>query len=164
MTTGFSGPAPVEHPRKLCRHTPSSYRSIRSYEARASLPPPDGGRLPPPQKKTWFKNHRRPGWGMNDGPSNRYESSLETFSVKVSGRWTTVRLEAELMAALRDVALAEGCDIGDICTRLAEHRRSGSLTSSLRLYILRHFQERAGEQVALGPTSELAGALDPERR
>ncbi len=68
------------------------------------------------------------------------------------------------MAALKDVALAEGCDIGDICTRLAEHRRSGSLTSSLRLYILRHFQERAGEQVALGPSSELARELDAARR
>src|SRR5437870_3750458 len=45
---------------------------------------------------------------MNDAPLSRYESSLETYSVKVSGRWTTVRLESELMAALKDVALAKG--------------------------------------------------------
>jgi predicted DNA-binding ribbon-helix-helix protein len=101
---------------------------------------------------------------MSDAPSNRYESSLETYSVKVAGRWTTVRLEAELMEALRDVALAESCDIGDICTRLAQDRRQGSLTSALRLYVLRHFQERAGEPVALGTSSELAREIEAARR
>lgn len=101
---------------------------------------------------------------MSDTPSNRYESSLETYSVKVAGRWTTVRLEAELMAALKDVALAEGCEIGDICTQLAQHRRQGSLTSALRLYILKHYRERAGQQVALGPSSDLAREIETFRR
>lgn len=101
---------------------------------------------------------------MSDAPSNRYESSLETYSVKVAGRWTTVRLEAELMTALREVALTEGCEIGDICTRLSQYRRQGSLTSALRLYILKHFQERAGAQMTLGPSSELARELEAARR
>ena len=101
---------------------------------------------------------------MNDGPSNRYESSLETYSVKVAGRWTTVRLEAELMAALKDVALAEGCEIGDICTRLAKDRRHGSLTSALRLYILKHYRDRAHQRLALGPSSDLARELEAARR
>ncbi len=98
---------------------------------------------------------------MNDG---RYESSLETYSVKVAGRWTTVRLEAELMAALKDVALAEGCEIGDICTRLAEHRRQGSLTSALRLYILKHYRDRAAKHLAVGPPSDLAREIENFRR
>jgi predicted DNA-binding ribbon-helix-helix protein len=101
---------------------------------------------------------------MSDAPSNRYETSLETYSIKVAGRWTTVRLESELMAALKDVALAEGCEIGDICTRLAQHRRQGSLTSALRLYVLKHYRERAGQRQALGPSSELAKELESFRR
>jgi predicted DNA-binding ribbon-helix-helix protein len=101
---------------------------------------------------------------MNDTPSSRYETSLETYSVKVSGRWTTVRLESELMAALKDVALAEGCEVGDICTRLAQQRKHGSLTSALRLYILKHYRERAGDRITLGPASELAKELDSFRR
>ncbi len=95
--------------------------------------------------------------------SSRYESSLETYSVKVAGRWTTVRLEAELMAALKDVALAEGCDISDICTRLSEQRRHGSLTSALRLYILKHYRDRAGQRLH-GSSSELAKEIEAFRR
>ena len=101
---------------------------------------------------------------MSDTPSSRYESSLETYSIKVAGRWTTVRLESELMAALKDVALAEGCDIADICTRLAQERRQGSLTSALRLYILKHYRERAGHNLGLSPSTELAKELEAFRR
>jgi len=101
---------------------------------------------------------------MSDLPSQRFESSLETYSVKIAGRWTTVRLESELMAALKDVALAEGSDVSDICTRLAEGRRQGSLTSALRLYVLKHYRERARQSVRLGPTSELAKELEAFRR
>jgi predicted DNA-binding ribbon-helix-helix protein len=101
---------------------------------------------------------------MSDAPSNRYETSLETYSIKVSGRWTTVRLESELMAALKDVALAEGREIGDICTELAQHRRQGSLTSALRLYVLKHYRERAGQRLTVGPASELAKEIEGFRR
>ena len=101
---------------------------------------------------------------MRDAASSRYESSLETYSVKVGGRWTTVRLESELMAALKDVALAEGFEIGEICTRLAEGRKHGSLTSALRLYVLQHYRERARQGIALGPSSELAKELEAFRR
>jgi predicted DNA-binding ribbon-helix-helix protein len=101
---------------------------------------------------------------MSDTPSSRYETSLETYSVKVAGRWTTVRLESELMAALKDVALAEGCEIADICTRLAQERKQGSLTSALRLYILKHYRERAGDRLTMGPGAELAKELETFRR
>jgi predicted DNA-binding ribbon-helix-helix protein len=101
---------------------------------------------------------------MTDTPSSRYETSLETYSIKVAGRWTTVRLESELMAALKDVALAEGCEIADICTRLALQRKHGSLTSALRLYILKHYRERAGDRAGLGPSSELAKEIEAFRR
>src|SRR5579862_6440164 len=101
---------------------------------------------------------------MDNQSSPRFESSLETYSVKISGRWTTVRLEVELMSALKDVALAEGCDIGDICTRLARGRRQGSLTSALRLYILRHYRDRSAAQLRPGPSSEIARELEAFRR
>jgi predicted DNA-binding ribbon-helix-helix protein len=101
---------------------------------------------------------------LSDLPSQRFESSLETYSVKIGGRWTTVRLEVELMAALKDVALAEGSDVADICTRLAQGRRQGSLTSALRLYVLKHYRDRARQSVRLGPASELAKELEAFRR
>jgi predicted DNA-binding ribbon-helix-helix protein len=94
----------------------------------------------------------------------RFESSLETYSVKIAGRWTTIRLEAELMAALKDVALAEGVEIAEICTRLSQQRKQGSLTSALRLYVLKHYRDRAAQRMVRGASSELARELDAFRR
>ncbi len=94
----------------------------------------------------------------------RFESSLETYSVKIGGRWTTVRLEAELMVALREVALAEGTEIAEICTRLSRQRKQGSLTSALRLYILKHYRDRAGPALLRTPSSELAKELEAFRK
>ncbi|MBV8167029.1 MAG: ribbon-helix-helix domain-containing protein [Alphaproteobacteria bacterium] len=93
---------------------------------------------------------------MSEPPSTRYETSLETYSVKVAGRWTTIRLEAELMAALKQVALAEACDIADICTYLAQMRRSGSLTSAIRLYVVQHYRRRTAQRPAPRRDSALA--------
>jgi predicted DNA-binding ribbon-helix-helix protein len=101
---------------------------------------------------------------MSEAFSSRYETSLETYSVKVAGRWTTVRLEAELMEALKDVALAEGGSITEICTRLAQDRKQGSLTSALRLHILKHYREQANQRAVAGPSSELAKELETFRR
>src|SRR3954466_780440 len=101
---------------------------------------------------------------MSEPVSTRYETSLETYSVKVGGRWTTVRLEAALMEALKDVALAEGCSIAEICTRLAQDRKQGSLTSALRLHILKHYRDQANQHSAAGPSSELAKELETFRR
>lgn len=101
---------------------------------------------------------------MSDEPQNRYESSLETYSVKVAGRWTTVRLEAELMAALKQIALSEGCEISDICTRVAGERRTGSLTSALRLYVVRYYRERTTRRLALANSSGLAREVELTRR
>ncbi len=95
----------------------------------------------------------------SDARSGRYESSLETYSVKVAGRWTTVRLEPAMMIALKQVALAEGGDIGEICTRLARDRRRGSLASAVRLYVLKHYRDRAGEWMGPGPWVDAASAL-----
>jgi hypothetical protein len=65
------------------------------------------------------------------------------------------------MAALREIALAEGTDVAEICTRVAQVRGQGSLTSALRLYILKQYRERAR---ALGPSAELARQLESFRR
>jgi predicted DNA-binding ribbon-helix-helix protein len=96
--------------------------------------------------------------------SDRYETSLETYSVKVAGRWTTVRLEAELMEALKRVALTEGCDVAELCTRVAQERRSGSLTSALRLYVVRHYRDRTTRRVALARSSGLAREIETARK
>ncbi|HUA56209.1 MAG TPA: ribbon-helix-helix domain-containing protein [Candidatus Sulfotelmatobacter sp.] len=93
---------------------------------------------------------------MNDTPASRYQSSLETYSVKVAGRWTSVRIEPDVMAALKDVALAEGRSLAELSTRIADARPHGSLASALRLYVVRHFRERAKDRARADLAAGLA--------
>lgn len=88
-------------------------------------------------------------------PRLRYESTLEPYSVKVSGRWTTVKLEPELKHALDDVARAEGRSVDDICTGLSSGRLRGSLASALRLYLLDYYRTRHGPITAYGVVQEI---------
>ncbi len=101
---------------------------------------------------------------MSDAPPNHYETSLETYSVKVAGRWTTVRLEAALMEALKRVALAEGSAVGELCTRVAQERRTGSLTSALRLYVIQHYRDRSTRRVTLARSTGLAREIETARK
>jgi len=93
---------------------------------------------------------------MPDAPSNGYGSSLETYSIKVGQRWTSVRLEPEVMAALKDVARAEGSDLAELCTRIAAARPHGSLASALRLHVVRHFRDRAMDRARADLAAGLA--------
>ena len=88
-------------------------------------------------------------------PRIRYETALEPYSVKVSGRWTTVKLEPELKAGLEDIARAEGRSIDDICSTLSTGRLRGSLASALRLYLLDHYRSRHGPVTAYGVMQEI---------
>ena len=88
-------------------------------------------------------------------PRLRYESVLEPYSVKVSGRWTTVKLEPELKHALDDVARAEGRSVDDICSDLSTGRFRGSLASALRLYLLEYYRSRHGPVTAYGVVQEI---------
>ena len=75
-------------------------------------------------------------------------SRLETFSVKLGGRWTTIRLERELMGALRDIAADMGIGVHELCTEIAVDRPEGSFTSALRVFIVEHYRRFTGA----GPT------------
>lgn len=73
----------------------------------------------------------------------RFDSSLETYSVQIGGRWTTVRLEPVQMDSLKEIAASEGLELAELCTRIAEGRGKGSLTSALRRYALTYYRDRA---------------------
>jgi len=92
-------------------------------------------------------------------PRLGFESSLEILSVKVSGRWTSVKLEPQFIAALHEAARAEGRSIEEICSNLSEARERGSLASALRLYVAEHFRGRAGNGAAYGRMQEVMREL-----
>src|SRR5262249_13577409 len=71
-------------------------------------------------------------------------SSLETFSVKLGARWTTIRLEPEIMQALREIARGVGISLNDLFTEIACAHGEGSFASAVRVSILSHYRQRLG--------------------
>jgi len=61
-----------------------------------------------------------------------------------------------VMAALKDVARAEGSDLAELCTRIAAARPHGSLASALRLHVVRHFRDRAQDRARADLAAGLA--------
>lgn len=87
----------------------------------------------------------------------RYVSTLETFNLRINGRWTTVRMEPPIMEALRAIALTEAVSIHELCSQIAAGRAAGSLTSALRLFVTNYFRSRCEAMTgALSGSSVLA--------
>jgi predicted DNA-binding ribbon-helix-helix protein len=84
---------------------------------------------------------------MKSGAADGFTSTLDTFSIRIGGRWTTIRLEPELMNALRDIADAIGISVHELCTEIAVDCFDGSFTSTLRVFILEYFRGLVPERL-----------------
>jgi predicted DNA-binding ribbon-helix-helix protein len=71
-------------------------------------------------------------------------TALMIRNVSVCGRRTSVRLEPQLWDTLAEICRRERCTPHDVCSYVAARRR-GSLTSSLRVFILDYFRTSATE-------------------
>ncbi len=71
-----------------------------------------------------------------------YNTRLETYAVKIGSRWTTIRLEHEIMVALDEIARELGLTVNELCTEIAIDRPDGSFTSALRVYIVSYYRRR----------------------
>jgi predicted DNA-binding ribbon-helix-helix protein len=60
--------------------------------------------------------------------------------VKLDGRMTSVSLEPEFWAALKDIAREQGTSAADIVRKIGKDRSHGNLTSAVRLFILGHYR------------------------
>src|SRR5437016_4595081 len=76
----------------------------------------------------------------------RGATRLETYPIKLGGRWTTIRLEPEIMRALGEIARALGIGLHDLCTEIAVGRSHGSFTSSLRVFAVNHYRRLLGDR------------------
>src|SRR5271155_5251859 len=69
-------------------------------------------------------------------------SRLETFSGKIGGRWTTIRLEPEMMDALQEIARDLNVSLHELCTEIEIDRIDGSFTSMLRVFVVTYYRRR----------------------
>jgi predicted DNA-binding ribbon-helix-helix protein len=81
-------------------------------------------------------------------------STVVKRSVVVDGHKTSVSLEDEFWKALKEIAAARSATLSDLVAMIDHRREQGNLSSSLRLFVLESFQQRAVQ----GQGDHLGGA------
>jgi len=75
------------------------------------------------------------------------DNLLVSRNITVLGRRTSIRLEAQMWSALREVADRERCSIHELCSLVATRRRTGlSLTAAIRIFLMLYFKAAATEE------------------
>jgi predicted DNA-binding ribbon-helix-helix protein len=77
-----------------------------------------------------------------------YLSTLVPKNLYVDGRRTSIRLEPEMWDAITDIATRETLSINEIVSRVDRRRQDGSLTASLRVFILAYYRQLGLSQAA----------------
>jgi predicted DNA-binding ribbon-helix-helix protein len=66
-------------------------------------------------------------------------------NIVVSGRRTSMRLEAPLWAAFEEIAQREGCTVNDLCDKVDARRGRMGLTGAVRVALVRYYRDRTAE-------------------
>ncbi|HRQ62073.1 MAG TPA: ribbon-helix-helix domain-containing protein [Alphaproteobacteria bacterium] len=84
---------------------------------------------------------------LQDGALQPFKSSLVSRNIVVLGRRTSVRLEPDMWAALKDMAGREQCSIHDLCSAVAMRKQARtSLTAAIRVFIMLYFKAASTEE------------------
>lgn len=75
-------------------------------------------------------------------PPSKRPSLIAKRSIIVCGHKTSVSLEPEFWAALKDIAAARGMPIGHVVAEI-DGKRKTNLSSSLRVYVIEFLRARA---------------------
>ena len=82
----------------------------------------------------------------NEDPCPDKRSALVIRNVSVHGHRTSIRLEPQIWDSMTEICRREFCTPHDVCSYVAERKPPhGSLTSSLRVFILNYFRTCATE-------------------
>jgi predicted DNA-binding ribbon-helix-helix protein len=85
-------------------------------------------------------------------------SSLISRNVTVLGKRTSIRLEAQMWSAMKEIAEREHCSIHELCSLIAMRRKQGlSLTASIRIFLMLYFKAACSEE---GHVKAGHGSLD----
>lgn len=75
------------------------------------------------------------------------KSSLICKNIRIDSKRTSVRLEGEMWAALRDIARRERCTMHDLCTLISLRKRPvTSLTAAIRVFLMLYYRSAATEE------------------
>ena len=71
-------------------------------------------------------------------------------SVEVRGKRTSLSLEVEFWDALHKIASGENITVQELVEQIRNGYEPASLTSAIRLFVLKHYQDRSAHQTAQG--------------
>ena len=66
-------------------------------------------------------------------------------SITIAGHATSISLEAPFWDAIRDIAAQQDMSTQDLIAEIDNSKRMASLSSSIRVYILSWYQDKANE-------------------
>jgi len=70
-------------------------------------------------------------------------SAVLKRSVVIGGHKTSVSLEDEFWSGLKEIAAARNMTLSDLVATVERGRESGNLSSTLRLFVLESYRQRA---------------------
>ena len=96
-------------------------------------------------------------------------SALISRNITVLGKRTSIRLEAQMWSALKEIADRERCSVHELCSLVATRRKPGlSLTASIRIFLMLYFKAASTEdghtRAGHGGLDRMVGRLMPARR
>lgn len=105
---------------------------------------------------------------MAEGPANNNASALVSRNITVLGKRTSIRLEAQMWVALKEIADRERCSIHDLCSLIATRRKPGlSLTASIRIFLMLYYKAASTEdghvRAGHGGLDRMVGRLMPNQ-
>jgi len=71
-----------------------------------------------------------------DHPPLRRSGGLICRNVRIDGRRTSVKLEAEFWRVLEELSSEIGCSVDDLCHTARRRHPEGGLTSAIRVFVL----------------------------
>jgi predicted DNA-binding ribbon-helix-helix protein len=89
------------------------------------------------------------------------EYAVVKRSVVIGGHKTSVSLEDAFWTSLKDIAMLRGTTLSTQIATIDTTRRTGNLSSAIRLYVLEHFRTRAASAIFIGERQSPSTRLTP---
>ncbi|RYH68000.1 MAG: aryl-sulfate sulfotransferase [Alcaligenaceae bacterium] len=74
--------------------------------------------------------------------SPKTTSPIQKRSVILTGHKTSVSLEDEFWTGLKEIASSRQMTVADLVAAIDRDRKTGNLSSALRLYVLAHYRSK----------------------
>lgn len=68
---------------------------------------------------------------------------LQRKNIVIDGRRTSMRLEESMWVAVHEICEREGTTLNELCSSVSRQRGTGSLTSAMRVHILKYYRDLA---------------------